>query len=168
MKKSLLLYATLICLAGCAQHKQQMPQTAQTAQMPFDNYERFAKVQTLTDACLKSNLITAQEAGQSNANISMFLSSWAYNSNHYLDRLEVWRKEVEKTKVTQEVCNSLRAKIYQDTIEVQRHQEQVEMYLQQQAIQRQRAIQPIQNMQNTLPKTTYCNSIGTQTICNSY
>ena len=162
MKKSHLLYATLICLAGCAQQEQQR------AQMPFDNYERFAKVQVATDASLKLNLSTAQEAGQSNANISMFLSSWAYNSNHYLDRLEVWRKEVEKTKVTQEVCNSLRAKIYQDTIEVQRHQEQVEMYLQQQAIQRQRAIQPIQNMQNTLPKTTYCNSIGTQTICNSY
>lgn len=165
MKKSHLLYATLICLAGCAQQKQQMPQMPQ---MPFDNYERFAKVQVATDACLKSNLITAQEAGQSNANISMFLSSWAYNSNHYSSRLEEWRKEVEKTKVTQEVCNSLRAKIYQDTIEVQRHQEQVEMYLQQQAIQRQRAIQPIQNMQNTLPKTTYCNTIGTQTFCNSY
>ena len=164
-----MLYATLICLAGCAQQKQQMPQTAQTAQtaqMPFDNYERFAKVQTLTDACLKSNLITAQEAGQSNANISMFLSSWAYNSNHYSSRLEEWRKEVEKIKVTQEVCNSLRAKIYQDTIEAQRYQKQVEMHLQQQA--EQRALRSIQNMQNTLPKTTYCNSIGTQTICNSY
>ncbi len=162
MKKSHLLYATLICLAGCAQQKQQMPQ------MPFDNYERFAKVQVATDACLKSNLITAQEAGQSNANISMFLSSWAYNSNHYSNRLEEWRKELEKIKVTQEICNSLRAKIYQDTIEVQRHQEQAEMYLQQQAIARQRALQSIQNMQNTLPKTTYCNRIGTQTICNSY
>ena len=165
MKKSHLLYATLICLAGCAQQKQQMPQTAQTAQMPFDNYERFAKVQVATDACLKSNLITAQEAGQSNANISMFLSSWAYNSNHYLDRLEVWRKEVEKTKVTQEVCNSLRAKIYQDTIEAQRYQKKVEMYLQQKAIEKQQAIQSIQS---TLPKTTYCNTIGTQTFCNSY
>ena len=165
MKKSHLLYATLICLAGCAQQKQQMPQTAQ---MPFDNYERFAKVQTLTDACLKSNLITAQEAGQSNANISMFLSSWAYNSNHYSSRLEEWRKEVEKIKVTQEVCNSLRAKIYQDTIETQRYQKQVEMHLQQQAIKEQRALRSIQNMQNTLPKTTYCNTIGTQTFCNSY
>ena len=140
MKKSHLLYATLICLAGCAQ------------QMPFDNYERFAKIQVATDACLKSNLITAQEAGQSNANISMFLSSWTYNSNHYSSRLEEWRKEAERNKVTQEVCNSLRAKIYQDTIEAQRYQNQVEIYLQQQAI----------------PKTTYCNSIGTQTICNSY
>ena len=163
MKKSHLLYATLICLAGCAQQKQQMPQGEQ---MPFDNYERFAQVQVATDACLKSNLITAQEAGQSNANISMFLSSWAYNSNHYSSRLEEWRKEVEKTKVTQEVCNSLRAIIYQDTIEAQRYQRQVEMHLQQQA--EQRALQSIQNMQNTLPKTTYCNTIGTQTFCNSY
>ena len=165
MKKSHLLYATLICLAGCAQQKQQMPQTAQTAQMPFDNYERFAKVQVATDACLKSNLITAQEAGQSNANISMFLSSWAYNRNHYSSRLEEWRKEMEKTKVTQELCNSLRAKIYQDTIEAQRYQKKVEMYLQQKAIEKQQAIQSIQS---TLPKTTYCNTIGTQTFCNSY
>lgn len=165
MKKSHLLYATLICLAGCAQQKQQMPQEAQ---MPFDNYERFATVQVATDACLKSNLITAQEAGQSNANISMFLSSWAYNSNLYSSRLEKLRKEVEKRKITQEVCNSLRAQIYQDTIEAQRYQRQVEMHLQQQAIEEQRALRSIQDMQNTLPKTTYCNRIGTQTICNSY
>lgn len=162
MKKSHLLYAALICLAGCAQQEQQMPQTAQ---MPFDNYENFAKVQVATDACLKSNLITAQEAGQSNANISMFLSSWAYNRNHYSSRLEEWRKEMEKTKVTQELCNSLRAKIYQDTIEAQRYQKKVEMYLQQRAIEKQQAIQSIQS---TLPKTTYCNTIGTQTFCNSY
>lgn len=162
MKKSHLLYAALICLAGCAQQEQQMPQTAQ---MPFDNYENFAKVQVATDACLKSNLITAQEAGQSNANISMFLSSWAYNRNHYSSRLEEWRKEMEKTKVTQELCNSLRAKIYQDTIEAQRYQKKVEMYLQQKAIEKQQAIQSIQS---TLPKTTYCNTIGTQTFCNSY
>lgn len=159
MKKSHLLYATLICLSGCAQQKQQMP---------YDNYESFAKVQVATDACLKSNLITAQEAGQSNANIAMFLRSWAYDSNHYSNRLEEWRKEVERIKVTQEVCNSLRAKIYQDTIEAQRYQKQVEMYLQQQTIAEQQALQSIQNMQNTLPKTTYCNRIGTQTICNSY
>ncbi|EAA3583959.1 TPA: hypothetical protein ACJ6S4_28185, partial [Klebsiella pneumoniae] len=74
----------------------------------------------------------------------------------------------KKIKITQEGCNLLRAKIYQDTIEAQRYQKQMEMAAQQKAIADQQALQSIQNMQNTLPKTTYCNQIGTQTICNSY
>ncbi|MBJ2574477.1 hypothetical protein JF999_24830, partial [Salmonella enterica subsp. enterica serovar Typhimurium] len=55
MRKKLSLCVPLFFLAGCAQQKQQMPDA---------NYEKFAKVEVASDACLKANFITAQEAGQ--------------------------------------------------------------------------------------------------------
>ena len=159
MRKKLSLCVPLFFLAGCAQQKQQMPDA---------NYEMFAKVEVASDACLKSNFITAQEAGQAHSNISLFLSSWAYDYVRYSNILAQGHEELKKIKITQEGCNLLRAKIYQYNIEVQRYQKQMEMAAQQKALADQQALQSIQNMQNTLPKTTYCNQIGTQTICNSY
>ena len=159
MRKTLLLCVPLSLLAGCAQQKQQMPDA---------NYEKFAKVEVASDACLNSNFITAQEGGQAHSNISLFLSSWTYDYVRYSNLLAQGHQDVKKIKITQEGCNLLRAKIYQDTIEAQRYEKQMEIAVQQKAVADQQALQSIQNMQSTSPKTTYCNQIGTQTICNSY
>lgn len=87
MRKTLLLCVPLFLLAGCAQQKQQMPDA---------NYEKFAKVEVASDACLKSNFITAQEAGQAHSNISLFLSSWAYDYVRYSNLLAQGHEEVKK------------------------------------------------------------------------
>lgn len=159
MKKRLLLCASLIFLVGCASKRQIMPEA---------NYKRFAATEVAVDTCLKANYISYQEAGQAHSNVSIFLSSWAYDPVRYSNLLAQASQMASKLTVTQSNCNIIRAKIYQDTLEAQRYQHQLEIASQQRAIADQQALQSIQNMQNNLPKTTYCNQYGTQTICNSY
>ncbi|MTE68870.1 hypothetical protein F9B01_25460, partial [Escherichia coli] len=67
--------------------------------MPDANYEKFAKVEVASDACLKSNFITAQEAGQAHSNISLFLSSWTYDYVRYSNLLAQGHASVNVTQV---------------------------------------------------------------------
>ncbi|TDX09593.1 hypothetical protein EDF88_5008 [Buttiauxella sp. BIGb0552] len=156
MKKELLLCLPLIFIAGCAQQKQQMPE---------QHYKQFSVVTVATNACLKENYITPQEAGQSHANVALFLNSWTYDPVRFSAILAQTESSLKPSDINQENCNILKAKIYQDTIEAQRYQEQAQAAAQQRAIANQQAVQ---SMQNSMPKTTYCNRIGTQVFCNTY
>ncbi|MGV0217881.1 hypothetical protein A9T60_023825 (plasmid) [Salmonella enterica subsp. enterica serovar Hadar] len=88
-EKNIITLHSVFLLAGCAQTKPQMPDA---------NYEKFAKVEVASDACLNSNFITAQEAGQAHSNISLFLSSWTYDYVRYSNLLAQGHQDVKKNQ----------------------------------------------------------------------